>query len=201
MKNRLSLIFLPTDSFTGGNEMEGGFSVHLYRVGDNGLLEEREREYCRKNTGHYVFVNLPGGNYRIKAGGMYYTGEERELTLSEDVSYVDESTGEQVFPEEKITFAPSPCYPFPEGETYLVGQLVDSAGAAAPSATVEIEGDVRQSISDKRGKFVFCFSDLSGSADFTLNIAQEGYQPETSVVTVEEGKRNFETIELEQTPN
>ena len=200
MNSRLSLIFLPTDSFTGSNEMEGDFDLRLYKYGDNGMLEDKEREYHRKNTGHYVFVNLPGGNYRIEAGGMYYAGEQRDLVLSEDVSYVNESTGEQVFPGEEMTFAPSPYYPFPEGTTYLVGQLVDSAGAAVPSAAVELMEDGRESTSDKRGKFVFHLTGIKGSKKLNLNISREGYQGETSQVTVEEGKRNFETIELVQTP-
>jgi hypothetical protein len=188
---RMSLAVSLVDDYTDGQP-----------IGDIKLTMD-EKEAIRNTSGYCLFVELPAGDYMLRAETQYYFSQEVDVTLP--------LLGE---PVTQLTLKPNPSYPFPDRATLVRGMVSDTEGGPIEEATVEIEGKEVENEATRKGEFVLYFKVLKeqdiikingkryvrgdGNEKLQLQFTHPGYEKETALIEVEEGKTTSVSITLKK---
>jgi hypothetical protein len=184
---KLSLAVLPIDDYTDKQPIgEIEFTLN-------------EKEAIKNPSGYYLFLDLPPGNYKLKAQSQYYLDWEEDKSLP--------VLGE---PSITITLKPNPWYPFPEGATLIRGMVKDADGKPVSEAVVRIIGKEIENSTTEQGEFVIYFKKLKeqdiikvnkkryvkgdGDQKLQLQVTYPNYNTKKVTVEAEEGKTTSVSI-------
>jgi hypothetical protein len=179
-------VFL-VDDYTG-NQPIGGVKV---------FLEGQDLKSVKNPSGYYLFLDLPGTEYRVRVISDHYFAETIPVILA------DLATGQPVV---DIKLKPKPSYPFPSGATLIRGMVYYPGDEPVNGALVEIKDKVFNNRTTKKGEFVLYFIYLDddssitnddekrkfilGNTDqvVTLLVSKNGKQKECKLESLKDGK-------------
>src|SRR5574341_40460 len=161
IKKRLTMSVMPKDDLARDKKVTGDVFLQFPKT------SSVRKPIIKHNTGYYLFINFPEGEYTVSAGGNYYRKEDLLLdtkTVQPDQPFVD------------IFLNPKANYPFPEGMTVLKGKIVDRDDRPLFEASITIEGMTENAISEDTGGFFMQFDAIDEDKNITLNIDKGGFQ-------------------------
>lgn len=148
IKSKVSLVLQLEDSFSGERpfgKIDVSINYEAPRVVQN-------------LSGHFVFLDLEEGEYRVRVKSRYYFTAFVPVNLSE----LDPRQ-----PLIKVSLIPGPDYPFPAGTTLIRGRVKDNDENWVTGASVYVVGKEFQAKTDRRGEFVLYFKNLT-EEDITI---------------------------------
>lgn len=162
-----------------------------------------EKQAIKNPSGYYLFLDLPPGDYELKAETQYYFDQEIAITLP--------LPGE---PVANIVLKPDPGYPFSPGATLIRGMVEDAEDKPVAGATAKIVGKQVENKTTQKGEFVLYFKALreqdiikvgkkryvraDGGRKLKLQVTHPSYKTRTMLVEVEEGKTISVSLMLEK---